>query len=93
LPVKFFEYGACGIPVVAIASDDSELANLIHENNVGIVCKPHDIKGLFEALKRMHVDESFRENAGERARLLISEHFDRNKIKENFLNLIQKLVG
>jgi glycosyltransferase involved in cell wall biosynthesis len=91
LPVKFFEYCACGIPVVAIAPDDSELASLILENRVGLVCNPNDVKGLFEALERMYVDQSFREDAGMRARSLINEHFDRNKINEKFLGLIQKL--
>jgi glycosyltransferase involved in cell wall biosynthesis len=92
LPVKFFEYCACGVPVVAMASEDSELAGLIHKNEIGLTCRPHDVEGLSRAIERMYLDKSYRADAGLRARLLIEKRFDRNKINADFFCLIQELV-
>jgi len=90
LPAKFFEYCACGVPVIATAYDDSILAQLIKEHNLGIVVTPMDEEKLAEAICKIYKDESFREAAGKRARTLIEEKFDRNKIAEDFLNLVKE---
>jgi glycosyltransferase involved in cell wall biosynthesis len=92
LPVKFFEYCACGIPVLAVVPDDSMLKQLIDENRVGLTCKPHNIKGLSDALEKIYFDKSFRESSGKRARLLIEQCFDRNKINESFFTLLQETI-
>jgi glycosyltransferase involved in cell wall biosynthesis len=92
LPVKFFEYCACGVPVVATVPDDSVLAKLIKECKVGISVPSMDEKKLAEAIYQIYENKPFREAAGKRARQLIEKKFDRNKIAEEYLNLIEKLV-
>lgn len=91
LPAKFFEYCACGIPVVATAHEDSLLAKLIREYKIGVTSPPMDEEKLAEAIYWIYKNKVFRENAGKRARLLIEEKFDRNKIAEDFLGLIENL--
>jgi len=92
LPAKFFEYCACGIPVIATVYEDSLLATLIREYKIGVTSPPVDEEKLAEAIYRIHKDKSFREAAGKRARALIEEKFDRNKIAEEFLDLVKALV-
>lgn len=91
LPAKFFEYCACGIPVIATVYEDSLLAKLVREYRIGVTSPPMDEKKLAEATYRIYKDKSFRDAAGKRARLCIEERFDRNKIAEEFLELVETL--
>ena len=88
LPAKFFEYCACGIPVIATTHQDSLFATLIREYEIGMTSPPMNEEKLAEAIYRIYKDKSFREAAGKRARSLIEEKFDRNKIAEDFLRLV-----
>jgi glycosyltransferase involved in cell wall biosynthesis len=92
LPAKFFEYCACGLPVIATAYKDSILARLIHENEIGLTVNPMDVDGLADAIQMMSGDKEFRVHAGKRARILIEQHFNREKISEEFLNAVCKIV-
>jgi colanic acid biosynthesis glycosyl transferase WcaI len=91
-PAKFYEYCACGIPVVATVYNDSTLATLIRKYRIGLTSPPLDEEKLAEAIYRIYKDKSFREAAGKRARLLIEEKFDRNKIAEEFLRSVKVLL-
>lgn len=92
LPAKFYEYCACGLPVIATAHEDSLLAGFIREYKIGITSPPMNEEKLAEAIYWMYQNRIFREAAGKRARALIEEKFDRNKIAEEFLSLIKELV-
>lgn len=87
LPVKFFEYCACGLPVVATVPDQSVLAKVIKMHRIGLTVPSMD-KNLFsEAIFQLYLKKSFREKAGKNARLLIEKRYDRNKIAEEFYKL------
>jgi glycosyltransferase involved in cell wall biosynthesis len=51
-----------------------------------------DEEKLAEAIYYIYENESFREAAGKRARLLIEEKFGRSKISEEFLNLVKEIA-
>ena len=89
LPAKFFEYCACGLPVIATVYDDSILGKLIRDNAIDIISPPLDDVKLAEAFYDLYCNISFREVAGKKARILIEEKFDRNKIAEEYLKLIK----
>jgi len=91
LPAKFYEYCACGIPVIATVYEDSLLATFIREYKIGATSPPMDEEKFAEAIYRIYRDKSFREAAGKRARALIEKKFDRNKIAEKFLELIRNI--
>jgi glycosyltransferase involved in cell wall biosynthesis len=92
LPAKLYEYCACGIPVIATAYTDSLLAEFIREYRIGITTPPMNEEKLAEAIYWMYQNRIFREAAGKRARLLIEEKFDRNKIAEEFFNLLRASI-
>jgi glycosyltransferase involved in cell wall biosynthesis len=92
LPAKFFEYCACGIPVIATAYNDALLTKLIREYEIGLVAPPMDEEKLEEAIYQIYKNKYFREAAGKRARRLIEEKFDRNNIAEEYLDLIEKML-
>jgi glycosyltransferase involved in cell wall biosynthesis len=93
LPAKFFEYCACGIPVIATAYDDALLTKFIRRYEIGLIVPPMDDGRLAEAVYQVYQNSQFRELAGKRARAFIEERFDRNKIAEEFLRLVEGCVN
>jgi glycosyltransferase involved in cell wall biosynthesis len=89
VPAKFYEYCACGIPVIATVHNNSYLEELIKKHEIGVTSPPLDEEKLANAIYWLYKNKSFREAAGKRARQLIEEKFDRNKIAEEYLNLIE----
>jgi len=91
LPAKFFEYCACGLPVIATVYEDSILAKFITKNRIGLTSKPMDVESLYDAFKKMYKDRNSLIDASRRARSLIEQKFDRNKISERFFEILKKL--
>lgn len=87
-PAKFFEYCACGVPVVATTFKDSVLAKLINNHNVGLVADPLNAKDLANAVEKLYYMMKFRQMAGQRARKLVETHFDRARSADRLLKLI-----
>jgi len=92
VPAKFYEYCACGIPVIATVHNDSYLEELIKKHEIGVTSPPLDEEKLANAIYWLYKNKSFREAAGIKARRLIEEKFDRNKIAEEYLNLLGKVL-
>jgi len=64
VPAKFYEYVAMGLPILAICRKESELAKIIIENKLGIVCESK--KCIKESIKTLasniEVYNAFRKN-------------------------------
>jgi glycosyltransferase involved in cell wall biosynthesis len=93
LPVKLFEYGACGISTISIAPDDSLLTKLIHEKKIGINVPSMSEDALAKAILETYKNEPFRIAAGNKARKFVEEEFDRKKIAEEYSKRIQQYVN
>lgn len=85
LPAKFWEYCASGLPVIATVFDDSILAELINQKGIGLTSNPLDVDGLASKIEKLYLDKDFCLRAGQRARLLIEQEFNRDKISEDFI--------
>jgi len=92
IPAKFYEYCACGLPVIATVRTNSHLQDLIEKYEIGVISPPLDEEKLADAIYWLYKNESFREIAGKRARQLIEEKFNRNKIAKECLNLIEAIL-
>jgi glycosyltransferase involved in cell wall biosynthesis len=93
VPAKFYEYCACGIPVIATVYDDSLLASIIKEHEIGLTTPPMNDEKLSEAILWIYQNAQLRSVMGRRARMLIEEKFDRNKIADEFLKLVERCVS
>jgi colanic acid biosynthesis glycosyl transferase WcaI len=91
LPTKFFEYSSCGIPTIATVQGDSLLAKIIDREKVGIHVEPEKVEDLANAIALMLSDREFLLNASKKARELIEREFDRVKISQKFVDMIEKL--
>jgi len=92
ISTKFYEYCACGLPIIAMVYDDSLLGELIKRHEIGVILPPLNEERLVEAIHWSYENKGFREEAGRRARRLIEEKFDREKISGEYLNIIEKLM-
>jgi glycosyltransferase involved in cell wall biosynthesis len=87
VPSKLYEALASGRPVVLIAG--GEAARIVREGEAGIVVPHNDRAGLAAALLRLAGDEGLRARLGANGRRIAAERFDRSRIAENFLALLQ----
>ncbi|MFQ6012583.1 MAG: glycosyltransferase family 4 protein [Thermoplasmata archaeon] len=92
LPAKFFEYSACGLPTLANAFEDSMLATLMKERDLGEATPPLDEKRLSERIAALARDTNRRKRLGENARRTMAALFDRRAITEEFLRDVSALV-
>ncbi len=89
LPVKSFEYFACGLPIVATAYKDSILGKLVESNNIGIVSEPESVECLASSIEKIYHSDI--EAAGKRAVSLMKTTYDRNIIAIKFLKILEEL--
>jgi glycosyltransferase involved in cell wall biosynthesis len=89
LPVKSFEYFACGLPIIATAYNDSILGIIVEKNNIGIVSKPECVECLATSIEKIY--QSDIDAAGNRAISLMKTTYDRNIIAKKFLGLLESL--
>jgi len=86
IPVKFYEYIATCLPVLALGSNSSELARLIDKYQVGYLCEPSSKTCIKDAiLNIIKTKKKLIHNACENRRLV-----DRKVGAEVFLQLISR---
>ena len=85
-PSKLLGILASGNPVIANASLESELGRLVEI--VGIRVDPEDTDGFIDGLNKLIDNEKLRLNIGYQGREIAEERFCREKLLEEFNNLI-----
>lgn len=87
VPSKIYEAMASAKPIVLIAS--GEAADIVLENNAGLVVDPGDIAGLVSALKTLYADPDQCRMLGENGRNAALEKFDRSLIANRFIDYLE----
>ena len=90
IPVKFYEYLACGVPVIALTRRGSELWRLITKWGVGFACEQHDLDCIRKALEKIFDEntiESIRANV-----LRVRPLIDRRRAAEKLYSLLCELL-
>ena len=90
-PNKFFDYIALGLPV--LNNYPGWLAEMIAENNCGIVVQPNDPDAFAEALVSMKIDKHKNLGMGQNARKLAINKFDRNKLSNQFVDFLESSLN
>lgn len=86
------EASAAGRPV--IATDISGCREIFEEGVTGFGCKPGDSGDLIQALKRfLELSSEERAVMGQRAREKMEREFDRQKVVQDYLEEIKRVVG
>jgi len=91
IPAKFYEYIACGLPVIVLARRGSELYNIVEQNKLGYLCQPTDIECIIKAIKDIVFNEEKLERLKARV-LKIRKLVDRMKGAEVLYMMIKSLM-
>ena len=85
-PNKFFDYIACGLPV--LNNYPGWLANLIREHDCGFAVPPADPQAFALALERASDDRVALRAKGQRARKLAEAQFNRAMLADRFVDTL-----
>ncbi len=88
-PNKFFDYIACGLPVVN--NYPGWLAGLIHANACGVVVPPDDPAAFADALIMLAKNRDQRQKMGRRARELAEREFDRDRLGNTLVDFLESV--
>jgi glycosyltransferase involved in cell wall biosynthesis len=87
VPSKLYEALASGRPVVLIAA--GQAAHIVGDGGAGIVVPHNDRAALAGALMRLAGDPGLRARLGANGRRIALEQFDRSRIADDFLAVLQ----
>jgi colanic acid biosynthesis glycosyl transferase WcaI len=93
MPSKLYGVLASGTPLVAVAPDECELAELTREHDVGVVAPPGEPEALADILRNLADEAWDLPEMGRRARRLAERQYDRNRVTARFAALLQETLG
>jgi hypothetical protein len=91
LPSKIFEAAAMARPI--ILGVEGEAAQLVDKAGGGICIEPENAEQLVDAILRLADDPQLRQQLGQSGHDYIVEHFDRDKLANDYLEVINKVIG
>jgi len=92
LPAKFYEYIACGLPVLVSAPPYFEVAKIVRGHGVGIWCPAEDISCIVNAIKQLYKDKNKLMALVERCLSLRSSINRVNSVKK-LINIIKGFIN
>lgn len=90
IPVKLFDYLACGRPVVAAVSGDA--ARVVEDSGGGLVVPPGDGAALADALVALADDPARRAVLGAAGPAFIEERYSRRAVGTTLVTLLEQVV-
>ncbi|MFC2165108.1 glycosyltransferase family 4 protein [Acidobacteriota bacterium] len=91
VPTKTFGIMASETPVIAIMSDESEIAHIIAENNCGYVIAPGDVDGLVRAVLELYGNPEKQQEFGNNALNAVKDKYNLRNSALKYLSLIETL--
>ncbi|MGA2616460.1 MAG: glycosyltransferase family 4 protein [Thermoguttaceae bacterium] len=93
MPSKLYGVLASGTPLVAVAPDECELAELTRRHNIGVVAPPGEPEALADILARLADETWDLGEMGLRARRLAEAKYDRKCVTSRFDALLHEVLG
>lgn len=92
LPKKFFEYVACGKPVICFCPR-GEATSLVEEWRAGVAVDPDDIEGLAEAVRSLSMNRKLVLEMGRNARRMAESLFSLERIGRQLNSLLEEALA
>lgn len=90
-PNKVFDYMAAGKPI--ILAIDGVIREVVEKADCGIFCQPGSSQEMSGAILKLYRDPMTARQKGLNGQAYLTQHFDRAKIAEEFIERIQETVG
>lgn len=87
VPSRMYTIMAAGKPIIAVADNDSELALVVREEEIGWVVPPDRADLLVEAIQKAHSEPDVVREMGRRARKVAEQKYSFNKILQSYQEL------
>jgi hypothetical protein len=91
IPVKFYEYIATGLPVLAIVSRGSELARIVKKHRLGFVCEPGDHECLESVITTFAINKAVLDEYKKNV-IVFRKHVDRKIGAKRLYELISMFL-
>lgn len=91
VPIKQFEYMACGVPVVA--SDVPPVARFVKPANAGLLVAPGDPGSLAEGVLELLGDADRRREMGLSGRRWVDEEWNWARMEQRLVSVYERLLG
>jgi colanic acid biosynthesis glycosyl transferase WcaI len=92
VPSRLYNVLAAGSPILGVCSDQSELAFVIFEEDIGWVVPPGDQDALSAAMDAALADRKALEAMGQRARIAAELRYSREAVIGQFAALLTQLA-
>ena len=89
LGIVLIEAAATGLPLIAV--DKGAVSEVCLNNKNGFLCKPGDVDGIADAMKKILTDDELRKKFSQESIKISSEH-DFEKTLDRFENIYRKVV-
>ncbi len=93
IPSKLFSYLAIGSPIIAIASQDSEIAKIINKANCGFVVNHGDNYTLTKLILNLYYDKKLSNKLGENSLEYITNYHTKDNSIKQLLNCINNIIN
>ncbi|MCP4447212.1 MAG: glycosyltransferase family 4 protein [Myxococcales bacterium] len=92
VPSKTYSAMAVGSAILALSSPDSDLARMVREHRVGLVCDPDNSQAIAEALRELTRDSDRLLAMKRRSREVAERFYSEEVVEKRFLELLAPLV-
>jgi colanic acid biosynthesis glycosyl transferase WcaI len=93
VPSRLYNILAAGRPVIVIADDDSEIAMIVREEELGWIVPPGDLAALLVAVREARADDVRLREMGRRARAAAERTYTRAHVVSAYGELIERLLA
>ena len=91
IPTKLLEFMSCARPV--ILGVDGQARKIVEDAGAGIVIEPENSAGLARAVRQLAADRELGHSLGQRGREHIIRYFSRRQTAENYIRVLEELLG
>ncbi|HDP74814.1 MAG TPA: glycosyltransferase WbuB, partial [Bacteroidales bacterium] len=93
VPSKIFGIMAAGIPVLAVAPKNSEIALIVNESECGIVVEPGDVQALVSAIMFLKDNPEKRKQMAINSRVAFENSYTIENGLKNYLSMFSEVLG
>lgn len=91
VPSKFYAAIATGIPVLAVAPENSELHSAIQEHQCGVCVSNNDYVGLLQGIEKLRCNANFYQHCKKQSQIIFANYFTRTIATQKFITLLSKI--
>jgi glycosyltransferase involved in cell wall biosynthesis len=92
VPSRMYNQMAAGKPIIAVADDSSELAEVVREEKIGWIVKPGNVKDLIHTIQLAADNRKLCAQMGARAAMVAKNKYTLNQTVQAYQRLFKELV-